>query len=105
MTTRDERIMVTIYRSARKAGMYLYLPRKKALTDLPEALLKHFGPAQKVTDMLLGPERRLVRADTARVLEQLRDPGYYLQMPPADSENLLEVYRRENGQRGVSADD
>ena len=104
MPQSSERLMVTIYRSLHKAEMYLYVPRTTALSDLPEALLKHFGEARKVTDILLTPDRKLARADTARVLEQLKDPGYYLQMPPANTENLLDAMRREQGARSPGAD-
>ncbi|MCH8530213.1 MAG: YcgL domain-containing protein [Saccharospirillum sp.] len=104
MTRTNERVMVSIYRSMRRAEMYLYLPRSASLSDLPEALLKQFGEARKITDMLLTPDRKLARADTNRVLEQLIDPGYYLQMPPADTENLLDAMRREQASGSSRAD-
>lgn len=104
MKTTSERVMVTIYRSSRRAEMYLFVPHNTDLTTLPEALLKQFGNARKVTDMLLTADRKLARADAAKVLEQLADPGYYLQMPPADTENLLEAMRRENGSGSSRAD-
>lgn len=104
MTTTNDRVMVTIYRSSRRAEMYLYVPHKTQLSDLPEVLLKQFGEARKITDLLLSPDRKLARADTTRVLQQLIDPGYYLQMPPGDTENLLEAMRREQSSGSSRAD-
>lgn len=75
--------IISIYRCQRKPGAYLYVPKKKALTDLPPPLLDMLGKLQHAFSFLLTPDRPLERADASQVLDQLRQQGYYLQMPPA----------------------
>ncbi|HEY7776237.1 MAG TPA: YcgL domain-containing protein, partial [Kineobactrum sp.] len=50
-----------IFRSPRKAEMYLYVDKQRGLEDVPEALLASFGDPQPVMVLLLKPERRLAR--------------------------------------------
>ena len=68
--------------------MYLYVDKARGLDDVPEALLQKFGEPQPVMTLLLGPERRLARADTAQVLAQIEVQGFYLQMPPTPEQLL-----------------
>ena len=37
---------------------------------------------------MLTPERKLAREDIAKVLENLDNQGYHLQMPPAEDEYI-----------------
>jgi len=74
---------VQVYRSPRKAEMYLYVDKKRALEDVPESLLANFGEPQPVLSMLLEPGRKLARADAAQVLAKISEQGFYLQMPPS----------------------
>ena len=73
-----------IYKSLRRDLMYLYLPQRDAFDDLPEPLLQQFGEPVYVMELELTPDRPLANADIHRVLAALRDPGFYLQMPPKD---------------------
>ena len=84
-----------IYRSPRREEMYLYVDKARGLGDVPEALLRQFGEPEPVMTLLLGPERRLARADTAEVLAQIEQQGFYLQMPPTPEELL-----RRDGNHG-----
>ena len=58
----------SIYKSPRKNEMYLYV-------------LQAF-------DLVLTPERKLAREDIAKVLENLDNQGYHLQMPPVEDEYI-----------------
>ncbi len=80
------RRLCEIFRSPRKAEMYLYVDKAAGYADLPEALLKQFGEPESVMTLLLTPDKRLARADAAEVLAQIEAQGYYLQMPPTDAE-------------------
>lgn len=76
-----------IYRSPRKDEMYLYVDKREGTGRVPENLLELFGEPRHLTTMLLTPEKKLARADAGKVLNEIRERGYYLQMPPAaDSE-------------------
>lgn len=78
-----EKKFISVFRSSRREGMYLYVERGARLEDLPEPLRQQFGKPVHAMDLLLTPERKLARADAARVLESVKEKGYFLQMPPA----------------------
>ena len=71
-----------VYRSDRKTDTYLYLAADKAFDELPETLRRTFGEPAFVMDLLLTPDRKLARVDVARVLEDLEEQGFSLQLPP-----------------------
>jgi len=71
-----------IYKSLKKADTYLYLTNPEDFSRVPEALLSMFGEPVHVMELELGPERRLAREDVFKVMEALREQGWYLQMPP-----------------------
>ena len=68
--------------------MYLYVNKQDKLEKIPEALRQSFGPGEHVMDMLLTPERKLARADTEKVIENIRNKGFYLQMPPSQEDYI-----------------
>ncbi|MCG8394663.1 MAG: YcgL domain-containing protein [Pseudomonadales bacterium] len=84
----EGKLFCSIYKSRRKSGMYLYVDRKKGMKDLPAVLLEQFGKAEHVTDMILSPDRPLARADVGKVMDMIREQGFYLQMPPPPEEDL-----------------
>lgn len=80
--------LVSIYKSPAREEMYLYLSysadRVAALEKhVPEALLRTFGKPVHVFDLLLTPEKKLARVAAAKVLQEISQHGYYLQMPPS----------------------
>ena len=76
------KVICQIYRSRREEGMYLFVRKDEGLLQVPETLLQKFGPPEPAMVLVLTPEKKLARADTARVLEALVEKGYYLQLPP-----------------------
>jgi len=72
----------SIYRSGKKAETYLYLSEGLAFDDLPAELRAAFGEPTFVMALKLDERRRLARVDVRTVLERLREPGYFLQLPP-----------------------
>lgn len=81
-----ERQLVRVYKSKRRADMYLYVIKAKGLTDIPKALLDAFGEPELVMDFLLTPDRQLARVKAERVLLEIARQGFYLQLPPQDDE-------------------
>ena len=80
------KMMVSIYKTTRKQGVYLYIDKQAGVKTIPESLHKLMGPhPQHVLDLLLTPDRRLAEADSTEVLNKIREKGYYLQLPPAES--------------------
>jgi len=71
-----------IYKSPRKDEMYLYLATEEDFDLVPRELLEHFGTPQFVMQLALDSTRPLAREDVARVMTNLREQGFHLQMPP-----------------------
>ena len=78
----------SIYRSSKRAGMYLYVLKSDELERVPEGLLAVFGKPLLAFNLVLTPERKLQQEDIAQVLENLDKQGYHLQMPPAEDEYI-----------------
>lgn len=82
-----------IFKSSKKDEMYLYVDKKEGLERVPEVLLEHFGKPVDVMTMLVRSDKKLARADSAKVLSEIEEKGFYLQMPPSKESYLLDLYR------------
>ena len=81
----NNKILCDIYKGDKKEEMYLYVPKGNGQNDLeniPEALLQSFGELTLVTTLVLTESRKLARADIHKVMAELNENGFYLQMPP-----------------------
>ena len=78
-----------VYKGARKSDAYLFVKRDFDISQVPSDLLKAFGTLEKVMNLELSPDQALARADPDTVRQQLHDKGFYLQLPPAESESPL----------------
>jgi uncharacterized protein len=76
-----------IYRSPKEEGMYLYVKKEEGLTKVPEELLRLFGKPQAAMVLLLTPEKKLARVNVNKVIEDLNEQGFYLQMPPRSDDD------------------
>jgi len=94
-------LICSIYKSSKKDEMYLYVDKREGLERVPDALIEIFGTPVHSMDMPLTAERKLARADTAKVLESIRDQGFYLQIPPPKEDYMLDIHmdRPETGVR------
>lgn len=77
------KLMVDIYRSTKKEGMYLYLKRGENMDTLPEELKTGFGKAEHAMTLLLTPDRKLARVKVETVVDAIEKSGFYLQLPPS----------------------
>ena len=71
-----------IYRSSRKEEMYLYLRQKDGFGVVPAGLMSLMGSTELVMELDLHPGRRLARTCVSRVLADLEERGFHLQLPP-----------------------
>jgi uncharacterized protein YcgL (UPF0745 family) len=71
-----------VYKSLQQLDYYLYVERDAELRSVPQGLTQMLGRLEKVMDLELGPDRALAQADAIEVMNQIRQRGYYLQMPP-----------------------
>lgn len=79
-----KKIMCSVYRSPKKEGMYLYVPKQEPFEQVPEPLLDQFGEPGHVMDMMLTEDRTLARVNVKDVMMGLENSGYFLQMPPVE---------------------
>lgn len=71
-----------IYKSLKKEHLYLYVDSKDDFSKVPEALFNSFGRMEFVMDLELTPERKLAKEDAGKVLESLKEKGFFVQLPP-----------------------
>ncbi|MFC0321976.1 YcgL domain-containing protein [Gallibacterium melopsittaci] len=87
-------MLCAIYKSRKKEGMYLYIEKRDNFSAVPEALLNLFGQPQFVMLFNLLGQKKLAQVDNETVLEQIKQQGFYLQMPPPP-EDLLAGFKQE----------
>lgn len=75
-------LLTQIYRSKKKEGAYLYVPKDTVLTQLPAALMRLFGKGELAMTLLLTPEKKLASVTAETVLKAIEEQGFYLQLPP-----------------------
>lgn len=85
------KLICTVYRSARREGMYLLVDRREGLARVPAELLERFGAPQESMTLVLTPERAMARADAAEVIRAIDERGYYLQLPPAPDAGMAAI--------------
>ncbi len=71
-----------IYKSLKKEQLYLYVDKKDDFSKVPEALFNSFGKMEFVMDLELTPERKLAKEDAGKVLDSLKEKGFFVQLPP-----------------------
>ena len=89
-------MICAVYKSLRKAESYLFVEKRNDFERVPEALMAMFGEPQLV--MMLPIEKRdhLGFADIHKVRSELKEKGFYLQLPPPVV-NLLEQHKKDIG--------
>lgn len=85
-------MLCAIYKSAKKAQMYLFVKTRDDFSLVPEQLMAMFGTPTLVTLTNLATKTKLAFADLDKVKTNLNDEGYYLQMPPPQ-EDLLKQHK------------
>ncbi len=80
-----------IYRSTKQDQAYLYVEIKDDFSRVPPELMARFG--KPILSMLfpLNGSKKLVAADINKVKQDLKEQGYYLQLPPP-VENLMTLH-------------
>ncbi|MDR5858115.1 YcgL domain-containing protein [Halomonas eurihalina] len=93
MTYFKGKLLCEVFKSSRKDEMYLFVDKTRGLAEVPEALLERFGEPVSAMTLLLTPDKRLARTSGADIMAAIEEKGYYLQLPPAKNEYLLDLYR------------
>ncbi len=83
-------MIVAVYKTRKKTGMYLYVPNKDDFSAVPEALMTQFGTPELVMLLPLSKREALGGVDKQKLIDSLQDPGFYLQMPPKEDDLLMD---------------
>jgi uncharacterized protein YcgL (UPF0745 family) len=78
------KVYCDVYKSGEKEDIYLYVDHAEGLDKVPEGLLQQFGELKIALSFILTENRGLAKEDPKRVLQNLLEQGYHLQLPPAE---------------------
>ena len=78
-----------VYKGTNKSDTYLFVKYDHDISQVPSDLLEALGTLKKVMNLELSPDQTLARADPDTVRQELRDKGFYLQLPPAENKSPL----------------
>ncbi|NAW91222.1 MULTISPECIES: YcgL domain-containing protein [unclassified Vibrio] len=90
-------MLCSIYKSSKKEGTYLYIPKKDDFSQVPDTLMAMFGKPTLVMVVKLEG-RTLAQVNIEKVKESLDNEGFFLQLPPPP-QNLLEQYKQQKAQQ------
>jgi len=91
-------MLCVVYKSPKKEQTYLFVKQRDNFIDVPEALMKMFGTPSLVTVINLANKEKLALADISKVKDNLKEQGYYLQLPPP-KEDLLAEHKAQQTQK------
>ena len=76
--------------------MYIYLSEKDHFEQIPDDLRKNAGILEFAMELELDSDRKLARENPTTILENLKNQGFHLQMPPETPvDELLEKIAKE----------
>lgn len=70
-----------VFKSLQKKDTYLYTLQAFDKADLPEDLARMMGDLEQVIEIDLARRERLASVDIEKLKVQLKEKGYYLQLP------------------------
>jgi uncharacterized protein YcgL (UPF0745 family) len=76
---------VDVFKTARRPDTFLFLPEGLPPGEWPDGLEQVFMPAEKVLSLTLTADQPLASQSAKRVMEEIVDRGYFLQLPPQPS--------------------
>ena len=70
-----------IYRCSRKPDLYIYLAEKDDFSSVPAEIMRGLGITEFSMELELTTDTKLAREDVARVINNLDEKGFHLQLP------------------------
>lgn len=71
-----------IYKSLKTEYLYLYIDKKDDFTKVPDTLFGNLGKLEFVMELALSPQRTLAREKVETVMDDLKNKGFFIQLPP-----------------------
>ncbi|MEC8443367.1 MAG: YcgL domain-containing protein [Pseudomonadota bacterium] len=92
------KVLCDVFKTRKKDEMYLYVAKKDGMSRVPDELLDMFGKPELAMTIIITPDKSLGRADASRVLSDLDEKGFYLQMPPAKEPYMLDLFTKRDSE-------
>lgn len=70
-----------IYRCSRKPDLYIYLAEKDDFSSVPAEIMRSLGITELSMEIELKADTKLAREDVTRVMKNLDEKGFHLQLP------------------------
>jgi uncharacterized protein YcgL (UPF0745 family) len=90
------KVLCDVFKTRNKDEMYLYVSRTDGVTRVPDDLMDMFGRPELAMTIIITPDKKLGRADAAKVLSEIEEKGYYLQMPPPKDPQTLDLFTKRD---------
>ena len=81
-----------IYRCSNRPDLYIYLAEEDVFDNVPKELFNTLGIIEFSMELELTPETKLAREDTKKVIDNLNEHGFHIQLPA--NESLEEIMAR-----------
>ncbi len=73
-----------IYRCNLKPDMYIYLAEENVFNNIPREIYNTFGIIEFAMELEISAKTRLTREDTSKVISNLKEHGFHLQLPSSE---------------------
>lgn len=80
-----------VFKSRKKADTYLIVDKQEGTARVPKALMTLLGELNSAMAMLVTEEKGFARTTGAQVLKSIEEQGYYLQLPPPQSDEMSAI--------------
>ena len=89
-----------IYRCSNRPDLYVYLAEEDVFDNVPKELFNTLGIIEFSMELELTPETKLAREDTQKVIDNLNEHGFHIQLPANESleEIMARIAERKNNE-------
>ena len=70
-----------IYRCSRKPDMYIYLAEEDDFSNVPREIFNSLGIIEFAMELEISSDRKLAKEDPVKVMGNLKENGFHLQLP------------------------
>ena len=74
-----------IYRCSRKPDMYIYLAEEDDFSNVPKDIYNSLGIIEFAMELIIEQGMRLAREKPEKILSNLNEHGFHLQLPANES--------------------
>ena len=94
-------MLTAVYKSSKKSETYLFVKKREDFSDVPEILLTQFGVPLLVSILNINNETKMAISCAKKVIEEIENNGFYLQLPPPPI-NYLDEHKKNKLKRTIN---